>query len=159
MGNRSGTIDCLHCGSDFEPQHFNQKLCSDKCKSERNKSLCKKWDRNNKHKKKAYNERKYAENKDFYRENAFRERYKITLDEAREMLEEQGGLCCICFSPIDIDAPGINAECKGHVDHCHDTGMVRGILCRECNWGLGNFKDNPHIVFEAARYLRGFANA
>lgn len=159
MGNRSEAIDCLHCGLEFKPQHFNQKLCSDECRSERNKRLCKKWDQNNKHKKKEYNARKYKENKDYYRERSFKERYGIGLSEAREMLEEQGGVCCICFSPIDIDAPGINAECKGHVDHCHDTGAVRGILCRECNWGLGNFRDDYQRVFEAAKYLRSFDNA
>ena len=159
MGNSLKEIDCLHCGTEFVPSHFNQKLCSDHCKAERSKSRCKMWDRNNKHKKKAYNARIYAENSDIYRNRAFKERYKISLDDAREMLEEQGGVCCICFSPIDIDAPGINAECKGHVDHCHDTGQVRAILCRECNWGLGNFKDDPQRVFEAARYLRSFTSA
>lgn len=41
-----------------------------------------------------------------------------------------------------------------HIDHCHKTGERRGVLCRECNHGLGNFKDNPALLEAAAAYLR-----
>ena len=58
------------------------------------------------------------------------------------MLEAQGGTCAICQS-----AP---AE---HVDHDHDTGAVRALLCFNCNGGLGQFRDDPAVLRAAADYV------
>ncbi len=69
-------------------------------------------------------------------------RYGITAAEADSMLAEQGGLCAIC-----VEAP---AE---HVDHCHETGRVRALLCFNCNGGLGQFKDDPDVLRAAAAYV------
>ena len=149
-------IDCRYCKKPFTPTHFNQRLCSDTCKSERNKKLCKQWDRNNKDKKRAYNARKYAESGDFYRNNSFRDRYGLTLDDAKALLSKQGGVCEICGEPIDLDVKGVNAPNKGHMDHCHKSGAVRGVLCRNCNWGLGNFRDSPELALSAASYLEKY---
>lgn len=41
------------------------------------------------------------------------------------------------------------------IDHCHDTGKVRGLLCMSCNIGLGAFKDVPELLFVAYLYLKG----
>lgn len=62
------------------------------------------------------------------------------------MLESQGGACAICRTK----EPGGRNWC---VDHCHDSGKVRGILCLECNAGLGKFKDNPDFLRRAIEYL------
>ena len=69
-------------------------------------------------------------------------RYGISAAEADRMLEAQGGLCAIC---------GENAA--EHVDHCHETGDVRGILCFNCNGGLGQFRDRVDILLMAVAYL------
>ena len=61
------------------------------------------------------------------------------------MLTEQGGACGICG-----EAPTIRAL---HVDHDHETGQVRGLLCQPCNHGLGNFKDDLNRLAGAMRYL------
>ena len=58
------------------------------------------------------------------------------------MFEAQGGLCAICRT-----APA------AHVDHDHDTGEVRELLCFNCNGGLGQFKDDPEVLRAAARYV------
>ena len=69
-------------------------------------------------------------------------RYGITAEEAEEMLVAQGGLCAICRT-----APA------AHVDHDHDTGEVRELLCFNCNGGLGQFKDDPEVLRAAADYV------
>lgn len=72
--------------------------------------------------------------------------YGITLEIYFEMLQAQGRACLICRSSFDE----IN---KPHVDHCHTTGAVRGILCRWCNQGLGMFRDEPDRMRQAAIYI------
>jgi len=58
--------------------------------------------------------------------------------------EEQGG-CAICKRNDHVE--------DLFVDHDHATGMIRGLLCRRCNTGLGFFKDNPAALREAAKYV------
>ena len=55
------------------------------------------------------------------------------------------GHCHICCSPVERDC---------HIDHCHDTGKVRGLLCATCNKGLGLFKDSVPNLKAAINYLR-----
>jgi len=71
-----------------------------------------------------------------------RRRYGITAEEFDVMFESQGGLCAICRT-----APA------AHVDHDHDTGAVRELLCFNCNGGLGQFKDDPEVLQAAAHYV------
>jgi Recombination endonuclease VII len=72
--------------------------------------------------------------------------YGMTEAELDVMVAAQRGICCIC-----LDAP---AE---HVDHCHETGRVRGVLCFSCNAALGQFKDRPDVIRRAATYVEGNA--
>jgi hypothetical protein len=70
-----------------------------------------------------------------YRRNSFlKTKYGITLDDYKKMLEDQNGLCLIC----GIDTPRGNKS--WHVDHCHKTGKVRGLLCNYCNPRLGFYE-------------------
>lgn len=50
--------------------------------------------------------------------------------------------------------PICGKEAPEHVDHSHDSGAVRGILCFNCNGGLGQFKDSIDSLLNAAAYLR-----
>ena len=69
-------------------------------------------------------------------------RYGITAAEADHLLDLQGGVCAICKA-----APAV------HVDHDHETGAVRALLCFNCNGGLGQFKDDPYLLHVAAFYV------
>nr|WP_281912217.1 endonuclease VII domain-containing protein [Streptomyces olivaceus] len=72
--------------------------------------------------------------------------YGITEVERDALVASQGGACCICLA-----APA------AHVDHCHETGRVRGVLCFSCNAALGQFKDRPDAIRRAAAYVEGNA--
>jgi hypothetical protein len=75
-------------------------------------------------------------------------KYGLSLADYNQMLTAQAGLCGICgIKPPDKD--GVLA-----VDHCHETGKVRGLLCRDCNAGLGLFRNNVLILQHAVRYIR-----
>jgi hypothetical protein len=71
-----------------------------------------------------------------------------------QMFEDQKGLCKIC--KIKILKGPIKGTKKDtcHVDHDHITGKVRGLLCRLCNNGLGNFRDSIDSLSKAIEYLR-----
>ncbi len=74
--------------------------------------------------------------------------YGITLEDKENLFNEQDGKCLLC--EIVFDAVMGKDVC---VDHCHTTGRVRGLLCRQCNCGLGNFKDDVSVLKKAIAYL------
>lgn len=75
-------------------------------------------------------------------------KFGVTLKETEQLLAKQGGLCAICRRPIN-DSRGFSP----HVDHDHITGEVRGILCFNCNVGMGAFGDDADRLRAAAEYL------
>ena len=75
--------------------------------------------------------------------------YGITTEDYDEMRESQGYACKLC---------GINeTESSGkgllHIDHCHRTGKVRGLLCSNCNTALGLLQDSPSLIIAAFNYI------
>jgi len=62
------------------------------------------------------------------------------------MMEERNNRCDICGTII-------GSPKNAHLDHDHNDGHIRGILCTNCNLGLGNMKDNPMILHKAIIYL------
>lgn len=79
------------------------------------------------------------------RDGRLRRAYGITIEQYDAMLEAQGGVCAICGAD-----PG---ERTLAVDHNHADGRVRGLLCDNCNNGLGRFQDDPELLLAAAQYL------
>lgn len=71
-------------------------------------------------------------------------RYGITLEEYSQMFDRQKGLCAICQKP---------SEDRLHVDHCHATGKIRGLLCFKCNSMIGKANDEIAILQRAIQYL------
>jgi hypothetical protein len=92
----------------------------------------------------------YRRNKSQIRNQKLVKTFGITQDAYNEMFLMQNGVCAICKQ-------------KGHrhhgidsllyVDHCHDTGTIRALLCGRCNKGIGLFLDNPEFLREAADYV------
>ncbi len=77
--------------------------------------------------------------------------YGITLEQYEQMLELQTGVCAICHRPeVAKNKWGYK---RLAVDHNHQTGKVRGLLCNNCNNGLGRMKDSKEILLQAALYL------
>jgi len=78
-----------------------------------------------------------------------RKEYGLTREDYNKMFEDQKGRCAIC-------------QKEWHktllVDHDHKTRRVRGLLCRKCNTGLGQFCDDPNILWDATLYLERNSN-
>ena len=81
-----------------------------------------------------------------------RDSYGITPEEYQSRLDAQGGSCAICGTT----SPG-GKWARMHVDHDHATGRIRGLLCTNCNRGIGYLSDNPERLERAASYLRNSA--
>jgi hypothetical protein len=80
------------------------------------------------------------------RASYFQRQYGITEADRDEMIRSQMGICSICLA-----APAV------HVDHCHETGRVRGVLCFNCNSAIGKLGDDPDTLRRAIAYLEGNA--
>ena len=83
-----------------------------------------------------------------FRDYQLRRKYGISAVEFDALLAAQGGGCAICSVAVNQDANSLA------VDHCHTTGVVRGILCGRCNKALGLFQDDPTLLERAVIYLR-----
>lgn len=79
------------------------------------------------------------------REAKVKWKFGLEPERYRAMLLEQGGRCAICRIAFST-----------HVDHDHKTGKVRGLLCHECNTGLGFFRDDPVRLELASEYLKKY---
>jgi hypothetical protein len=163
---------CKHCGS-YEKyvSTSNCAPCSIKSGLEKlnNKELMEPYRTNEKKKKKLDNWREenpekyqnqymndivrekckeyYHNNKDSVKNTYLQTNYKITLEDYNLLLEKQNEKCKIC-----------NRDCSTGkslaVDHNHETGKVRGLLCKNCNIGLGMFFDNLDFLESAVLYLK-----
>ena len=117
------------------------------------KARGRRWYHENKDRARVSNRRWYQENRERVlereRESSKKTaitRHGITVEEFNDLLLEQNGVCAICESECSV-APRLSA------DHDHETGRVRGLLCKTCNSGLGFFKDSPGLLSAATDYL------
>jgi hypothetical protein len=74
--------------------------------------------------------------------------YNLSPEEYDKLVEDQDGKCYICGNEANYNGKPL------YVDHCHDSGKVRKLLCQHCNSGLGMFRDNPELLIKAADYLK-----
>ena len=78
--------------------------------------------------------------------------YGLTEEAYADMLRKQGGVCAICRKAQ-------SGKKNFAVDHCHETGLVRGLLCDPCNQGIGFLGDNSVGVSRALQYLAAFEDS
>jgi hypothetical protein len=123
-------------------------------KKMRDKERVSKWRKDNPEKYKQQWQRRrdkqaeyYQENKEDWHSRLLKKEYGISLLDYNNMLIEQQNVCDICKNKC---VSGKNLA----VDHDHDTGKVRGLLCCKCNRGLGNFNDNLDLLEYAVLYLK-----
>ena len=80
--------------------------------------------------------------------------YGLRDEDYLNILRVQDNKCAICFVDLNFDIGIYHDPAKAVVDHCHDTGNVRGVLCTMCNKGIGLLKDDPENVMRAYKYLK-----
>jgi hypothetical protein len=92
--------------------------------------------------------------KEYMNEARLRSAYGLTFADRVALIDSQDGRCAICQEFLDRSNWN-----KCHVDHCHRTQIVRGILCARCNSGLGKFRDDPTLLEAAIVYLSNVRNS
>ncbi len=121
---------CKDCWNESKRAHYQK----DSSKTSKKASV-KKWRKNNPGKVKKMR-----------KNNRLKRLYKLTLDEFNNLIEQQDGQCPICELPLDDNA-------LFGVDHCHETGRIRGILHNKCNAMLGCADDNIKMLNNGIKYL------
>jgi hypothetical protein len=105
------------------------------------------WRAKNPTKSRAHAKAWRIRNRDAVVEAKLVSRYGVSLQRFKELHQEQGGACAIC---------GVVPKSRLHVDHDHDSGKVRGLLCGSCNRGIGYLGEDPGRLEAAAAYIRRF---
>jgi hypothetical protein len=75
---------------------------------------------------------------------------KFTIEEYNTLLDEQNHCCAICRRHVSELTKALS------LDHNHETGKTRGLLCHRCNLGIGKFEDDPEILQAATDYLKSY---
>lgn len=127
-----------------------RKTCKECVNKKRRENIDLKKKANKKRKEKYANDPEYRKR---HKDRVYRNKFGITLEEYNKMFNDQNGCCKLC-GIHQSNCPKALA-----VDHCHEheekTGeiLIRGLLCGNCNKGLGNFKDNTETLKLAISYL------
>lgn len=148
----NGVRSCVECKKEKKLSNFRKDRS---CKLGRN-YRCKSCAQE---KAKIYRSTKeYKEkNRNPQRDLNYKKTYGITLEEVRNILSSQMGLCAnrACGKEIFIDT--LEMKNKGYLDHCHSTGKVRGMLCIGCNTALGHI-ENKNRMLGLTEYLQKHSN-
>ncbi len=83
-------------------------------------------------------------------------KYGVSVIQIRTMFDQQNGQCLGCFESFiwGPESKVNGARIRMHIDHCHVSGGVRGLLCVDCNVALGRVKDNEAVLRRLAEYLQ-----
>lgn len=109
-----------------------------------------KWRENNQSKIEQYT-KEYRKKNPLSQKNNNLKRYGVSLEWYNQKFFDQNGVCAICGEKQTVGD-------YLYVDHSHESGEVRGLLCHRCNFGLGHFKDNQDILLKAVEYLNKYGS-
>lgn len=147
---------CLICLEEFSKKKSWQKFCSIKCQEADRYIRCRGTRKAgvlsyyHKNKEEIKRRRKENPNNHYIHWKAkLKANFNITPEIYMAMFDSQNAQCKICKKELKV------MHSKTHVDHCHTTGKVRGLLCDNCNLGLGQFKDSITFLSAAINYLGG----
>lgn len=144
---------CSKCGEakpvdEFHRNGRNKDGRNARCKTCANMSS-KAWREANTERDQLNTERWNEANPDYKRRNQLQRKYGITVEQYDDLLTAQNGLCGCC----ETNKPG-GRWGTFHVDHCHESNEIRGLLCNRCNTAIGLFGDTADGVSKALKYLR-----
>lgn len=108
----------------------------------------KQWKKDNPEKVKLLQERYNKRNPFANRAAIIKNKFNMSSEDYENMLLDQKGSCKICKRQSNN-----KSQKHFHIDHCHETGKIRGLLCNKCNMGLGMFNDNIELLKIAIDYL------
>jgi hypothetical protein len=129
-------IICEQCDENFLAKRSTRRFC-DECAKERKLNYIKAYQKTRQGK---------ASKRKALHKYHLKRLYGLTEEEYEDIVIEQNNQCAICNTNLD-DTTRVS------VDHCHQTNIVRGVLCYNCNVGLGHFKDYPQRLQKAIEYL------
>ena len=101
---------------------------------------------------KLYQAEYRAANAETLRHKERERKFGITRSDYVKLFNDQNGVCAICHQPETAARKGVVRSLA--VDHDHKTGKIRGLLCSDCNTGIGKLKDDPNILLSASEYLK-----
>ena len=134
---------CRNCGEDISGTHFNRKFCNNTCRYEvygpKARATATRWREDN------YERSLRSDHNKHLLKN-----YGITVEDFERMVEVRANRCDICKrTPEEV---GDNRRLS--VDHCHNTGKIRGLLCRWCNTAIGQLQDSVEVMENAVQYMK-----
>ena len=142
---------CGKCKESKELSQFHKnKAAKDGLRYKCKECACeasKTWNATNPEKARAKKKSWYAANPNKKRDRQLKRKYGIDLNQYNQLFANQSGCCAICGKHQT------EFKRKLAVDHCHTTGEVRGLLCSNCNQGIGYLKDSDELFSAASQYL------
>jgi hypothetical protein len=146
---------CEHCGKTFTPYRPTHRWCSKHCQSRNKERL--QWEcghrKKNQKKLNDYNRNYARKHRAVSHKWRLKNAYGLTPEQYQEMSNKQNNVCAICRKPETRKGRG-GANLPLSVDHDHNTGKVRELLCQECNLLLGYSHDNIVTLANAIGYLK-----
>lgn len=134
---------CIKC----ETTKSYEEFYAAKTTKDKRQSVCKVCDR-------LRRKKHYEDKPHLARANWLKLKYNITTEDYKQLFDKQGCKCAICGTKENYRiVKGERQYTYMVVDHCHTTGLVRGLLCYTCNVGIGMLRDNPDYLKSAIEYL------